>query len=305
MSNPASIVTLVADRLSEPQRSRCLASCVAPLLEVALTEAQTNWPELGVVAGDVAEVVVTRWPVDDEALDEAIGALHLADLVLAARCARGEAAALTAFERRVGGEQRAALSSLRLPSGLADEARQEVARKLFVSELGAPPKIVEYSGRAALSTWVRTASVRTAISLLRRERATPAEEDDVLAMPATSDDPELAAMKTRARSEFKAAFHEALASLTPRERNLLRYQILDGLGIDQIGELYGVHRATAARWLVTARELLGKRLRRALHARLQITPSEVASLERLVESQLDLSLHRVLAPETERDPSAP
>ena len=36
----------------------------------------------------------------------------------------------------------------------------------------------------------------------------------------------------------------ALGELPARERTLLRYQLIDGWSIDQVGKLYGVHRAT-------------------------------------------------------------
>jgi len=54
----------------------------------------------------------------------------------------------------------------------------------------------------------------------------------------------------------------------PRERNLLRYQVLDRLGIDHIGALHGVHRVTAARWIAHARRALIEGVRRRLQDRL-------------------------------------
>ena len=48
----------------------------------------------------------------------------------------------------------------------------------------------------------------------------------------------------------------ALERLSPRERNVLRMHYGHALSIDAIGRVYGVHRATVARWLSTARESL-------------------------------------------------
>ena len=45
-------------------------------------------------------------------------------------------------------------------------------------------------------------------------------------------------------------------TLSAEDRTLLRQQIVDGLSIDAIGAAYGVHRATAARWLNRARGAL-------------------------------------------------
>jgi len=76
---------------------------------------------------------------------------------------------------------------------------------------------------------------------------------------------------------------------------VLRLHLLDGLNIDRIGQLHDVHRATAARWLASAREALAKDTQRILQARLQVSRSEFESLLRLVRSDLDVSLCRILA----------
>jgi len=65
----------------------------------------------------------------------------------------------------------------------------------------------------------------------------------------------------------------------------------------QVGKLYGVHRATAARWLSDAREALGALIRAELAARLRIATEDVDSIVRLVQSRVDMSLDRLLVPE--------
>ncbi|MEM1013744.1 MAG: transcriptional regulator, partial [Planctomycetota bacterium] len=62
---------------------------------------------------------------------------------------------------------------------------------------------------------------------------------------------------------------------------------------------HDVHRATAARWLVSARETLAKDTQRILRARLHVTQSEIESLHRLVRSDLDVSLCRILSEDDE------
>jgi RNA polymerase sigma-70 factor, ECF subfamily len=75
-----------------------------------------------------------------------------------------------------------------------------------------------------------------------------------------------------------------------RDRNLLRLHVLDGLAIDDIGALHGVHRATAARWIERTREDVARAVRRDLMRQLGIDPFEVDDLLRWVQSQIDLSL---------------
>jgi RNA polymerase sigma-70 factor (ECF subfamily) len=74
---------------------------------------------------------------------------------------------------------------------------------------------------------------------------------------------------------------------------------LDGLGGDAIGRFYGgVHRSTVLRWIEAARERILGETRRLLAARLRLSSSELDSLVRLVESQLDTSILRPLRAST-------
>jgi RNA polymerase sigma-70 factor (ECF subfamily) len=101
-------------------------------------------------------------------------------------------------------------------------------------------------------------------------------------------------LKQKYREAFRQSFVEAVAALPPRERNLLRQNVIDGLSIDDLGKLYGAHRATAARWLAEARKelLAGTRVR--LVERVGIPEDECDSIMRLVHSQLDVTLRRLL-----------
>ena len=107
-------------------------------------------------------------------------------------------------------------------------------------------------------------------------------------------------MKETYRREFNASLERALDSLTARQRNLLRQQYIDGLSIDELGRLYGVHRATAARWAQAARLALIDATRQILDERLALTDSEFRSLVRLVISQLELRLDSELDPTVDR-----
>ena len=86
----------------------------------------------------------------------------------------------------------------------------------------------------------------------------------------------------------------AIALLAPRDRLLLKYHYIDSLSIDRIGAIYDIHRATAARWVAAAREALAVQAQGLLSARLGVTASQLRSIARMVESQLDLSIQRLL-----------
>ncbi|HET9988029.1 MAG TPA: hypothetical protein VFQ65_05910 [Kofleriaceae bacterium] len=55
-----------------------------------------------------------------------------------------------------------------------------------------------------------------------------------------------------------------------------------------------MHRATAARWVAAARDLLAEGIRAEIAGRLAIDPREVDSLIELVRSRIDISLERIL-----------
>lgn len=92
------------------------------------------------------------------------------------------------------------------------------------------------------------------------------------------------------RDEFKRAFHAAVEALDDRERLLLRQHALDGLSIDQLAALHGVHRATAARQVQAARQSVLAATQRELIRRLRLARGELASVMRLIASRLDVTL---------------
>src|SRR5262249_1646533 len=124
--------------------------------------------------------------------------------------------------------------------------------------------------------------------------------DEMLAeVSSPADDPELAYLKRSYRAEFLKAFRDALATLSVRERNVLRQHFLYGLGIDQLAIAYQVHRATAARWIQRACVTLLDSTKRSLRKRLGADHAEIESVMRLVESRLEVSLRRFLAEKLE------
>ena len=257
-----------------------------------LADARAAWPDVAV--DEAAFVARTAERLPAEATADEARALFAPDLWLAAGCAAGDAKAIAYFDERYVAPLGKVLGATGLTADQIDEVKQELRGKLLVAD-GEPPRILEYSGRADLRTWMRTTAVRGAIDLLRRKQALPLDDDELAALPALADDPEIAHLKDRYRDELRTAIGDAIAALDARDRLLLKYHYVDGISIDRIGGLYGVHRATAARWLGAAREALSVATHRLLGARLGVTASQLRSIARLVESQLDLSIRRLLS----------
>jgi RNA polymerase sigma-70 factor (ECF subfamily) len=218
------------------------------------------------------------------------------DLWAACACGTGDGRALAAVEARYFPDVDAALGKMGLSADRIGEVKQGLRRVLFVGdpEAQTAPRITEYRGTGDLRAWLRVTAMRAALKLLRKENRETPTDDALLEARAHEDDPELAYMKAAYRAAFKTAFQEALESLLPRERTLLKQQIVDGLGIDELGALYQVHRATAARWMQSAREKLLTRTRRTFMLNARISSDECESIMRMVRSQLDVSLHRRL-----------
>jgi RNA polymerase sigma-70 factor (ECF subfamily) len=267
---------------------------LAARIDSIVDAARAAWPGIDVDDARFLAHLAERLGTDGRRdLDALLADVHGADLYLAAACVAGDARAIAAFEAAFAPVIRAAVKAMNLAAPLIDEVEQEVKRKLLLAD-GGRPKIGDYSGRAELSSWVRTTAVRTAISLLRKEKESHADDELLLAVPAASADPELEYLKRRYGEELRQSFREALLSLTPRQRTLLRYHALDGLTVDEIGAIYRVHRATAYRWIDKARADLLAATTRRLRDRLNASPSEVRSILRLVESGIELSLNRLM-----------
>jgi RNA polymerase sigma-70 factor (ECF subfamily) len=141
---------------------------------------------------------------------------------------------------------------------------------------------------------VRVIAARTLARRIQRERREVALEDEMIDVLTPAIDPAVAFLREHYRPEVDAAFRAAIATLADRSRAVLRYHLIDGWSIDQIGALYRVHRATAARWLTAARDELGARIRLGLAERLAIPESQVDSIVALVTSRIEISLERLL-----------
>jgi len=264
---------------------------IATAWQAMLDAARTAWPDVRIDPGQVIEFIVQRLGGPD--LAAALATAPAADLLLAAACAEQEPTAHAAFDAILA-EVDAAGASTRSARDLVDDVKQLLRVQLLVPKDGKPPGIIGYRGKGPLRGWVRITATRELIRHQRkRAREAPSERplDEAIG---DASDPLLAQLKAEYRTEFASALREAIAELGPEDRTLLRQQIVDQLSIDEIGAAFGVHRATAARWLQRARGALVTATRGRLAARLKLSVDEVDSVIRLVQSQLDASVIRYL-----------
>jgi RNA polymerase sigma-70 factor (ECF subfamily) len=258
-----------------------------PSLAAVIRLARAAWPEIEVDDAALSEFVVQR--VDDPG---SLDPERAQELCLAFACSIGEVHALAAFEARYLSRVPDWVRRIDRSAAFAGEV-QQILRERLLS--GSAPKIGDFRGIGSLEGWLRVSASRAALELLRDGKREQLVGEPVEDAHAWVDDPELEYLKQRYADDFKHALTEALEALPDRDRTVLGLYLVDGLNIDRIGKMYGVHRATVARWLATARSALYDGARARLGQRLALSSGEFESLARLVQSQLDVSVRRILA----------
>jgi len=260
-----------------------------------LARARDHWPTVKLDEDKLAAFIAPRLAGDD--LATALGAAPAADLVLAAACSAQEPTAHAAFDQ-VLVEVDAAGASTNATQDLVAEVKQLLRVQLLVPKEGKPPGIEGYRSKGPLRGWVRITATRELIRhKKKRARDVPLDHSHGRSLDrllTSVVDPALAAMKAEYRAEFASALREAIEDLSAEDRALLRQQIVDDMSIDAIGAAYGVHRATAARWLNRSRAALVAATHRRLADRLKLPVEQIESVIRLVSSQLDASVIRYL-----------
>jgi RNA polymerase sigma-70 factor (ECF subfamily) len=255
----------------------------------AFADAAAAWPDIPLAPA----VFVAQLERNRAAFDPRRGAWpHAADLYLAAACAAGAPGAADALESSCLAPLALHLRPILGAGGDLSEIQQILRCRLLVAPAGAEPGIARYGGIGPLRTWVRAGAVREAIRLRQHQRRhVELPVDDLLA----GGDLQLDHVRSRYGDEFKRAFQIAFESLSTRERTLLRHAVIDRLRLDDIARLMCAHRVTVSKWLARARSKLLSGTRRQMARQLHLSPLEMSSVMRCVQSGLDVSLERLLA----------
>ncbi len=291
-----SLAAILLQRLAaSPSIAEVDAASIEHALSRLVTAGTDAWPALVVDPGAFVAYVADRLP-QPRPLLEALAAVHGAELYLAFACQAGDRHAIAALERTYAGHIDAVIRGLDGRGMTRDDFRQVVRHKLFVGDANTPPRITAYAGTGSLAAWLRVTARRAGLNAVRGKEVTtePPADDDVLQFPQSIGDPELDYLKDRYREEFRSAFLDAVSRLQPRQRTLLRQTIAHQLTVRQIGRMYKIHHATAARWIAQARQDLIEGTRRALQERLEVSQRELESIMGLIASRLDVSVMRVL-----------
>jgi RNA polymerase sigma-70 factor (ECF subfamily) len=253
-------------------------------IEVLLERAHRAWPNLAVEEATFRAACARAGTAEVQA----------EDLWLALACAAGETNALRALDKLITPSLEKLIARQRDSKFDADDIKQLLWQRLLVGEVGRPPKIQEYSGRGELLSWLRVVATRLLVDAGRKRSGNEAahfDEGAAEVLFADGVDPELDYLKRQYRSTFATAF----TSLSAEDRNLLRQHLVEQLSVDALAVAHGVHRATAARRVQSAKATLLMETRRRLMAGLRLSRDELESVMRMIESQLHVSVLRLLA----------
>ncbi len=287
------------------QATLCKHAEFEEVLSRLIGECQAQYPNVRLSAEEFIPFLARHLP-QEIAQPKDLADIQLAELFLVCAYGRGDSTAAAILESQY--MPRVAASLLRLstpPQNIAD-IMQELRERLFQMQ-NASVLRRGYSGRSALSGWLCLSAIRAAGLLhARKHRELPLEKAAAEFLPALGKDAESALLAVHFKDLFHSAFQEAVALLSPRERNLLRYHYLMQLSVDQIGAIYRVHRATAARWVAGAKAQLVEGTRQRLLARAPLNTESLPQIMELIRSQVALNLEHVLVvtddPEAELTP---
>lgn len=272
---------------------------------IALTDVGTfSLPVPSPTPADVVAAAQAAWP--KVTFDVKVTAAHLArlqrplgehldGLALAAEALAGNRKALAELDRllaRASGGLSRLGDAARLDDALA------LARERLLLGGSKGPRLLQYKGVSPLEPWLRTSVVRLLLNLQRgrEDAAEPKLLEAMVGVLEESRGLEAGALKRRHAPTFRKAFAEAVAKLGAKEREAL-HRSAQGESIDLIGERFGVHRATAARWLADARTKLREFTLEALQDALELSAREANSLAQTLRGAAEVSLARWLAPE--------
>jgi RNA polymerase sigma-70 factor (ECF subfamily) len=271
----------------------CIAEDIPALERVLsnlLDSARDVVPDAKVDAWEFIAFVLARLP-DGSVVEQVLPTLRTTDLYVVFACLVGDPVAVQHVEAECIRPLQARLRRLRLTEADVSDTLQDAREELLVGDPGRPALLARYGGRGDLRSWVRVVVMRNAVRARKGAREIPA--DDLAQIVAESViDLDALAISAQVRAMFREAFGSAILTLESRERNVLRLNLVEGVSIDRLAQIYNVHRATAARWVERARA----KLETATLERLKASGvAEGESSLRLVWSQLDASVERLLA----------
>lgn len=220
--------------------------------------------------------------------------MSLDELYLACACLHRVPLAAEAFEQHYLRKLPGLLRHRARSAAALDEICQLTGVKLLVASSEEPPKIAGYMGKGALMNWVRIIAAHVAAREHEKGGREDSQEEEVISRHLGGEDPQGRYLKDHHREDLRQAMREAFASLSDEERYYLRLHYVDSLSGYEMAPLLGTSQPTVSRRLSSIRGKIHKRTQSHLQERLGMDPQEFQSFMKLVDSQFDLSLSKLL-----------
>jgi len=250
----------------------------------------------------VREEVLRRWPAlvtDWDAFSSSSAAVegdNALERMLVHACTGGAERALAVLEAEYFSRIADFVRRIDPSPSFAADVTQAVRARLLIPDADGTIRLASYNGSVPLLGWLRVIAIRTALNLRRGVRRSVPLDQAV--GERAGNDPDLAQFRARHRDAFNDALARALGALSEEDTTLLRLHYLDGLSLEAMATMHGVHRATIARRIATARRQVSVATRNALATKLDLRASEVDSVVRLLKSDFDVSVERLLMRDT-------
>jgi RNA polymerase sigma-70 factor (ECF subfamily) len=264
------------------------------LLRGAYERGCVRWPGVALPAEMYIRHMAARLPESarDLPLEKVLQQVLHDDLYLACACSERVPLAFETFDR----EYMAKLSPLlsrRFAPDVIDEILQNVRDRFLVGPPDGRPDISLYEGRGRLRQMLLVAAFRAGSDRVGHGGHVIDLEEIVDHVFAPGLDPELEALKRNSREVLGSCVRDALATLSPKDRSLVRLHFLDGVPMVDIGRLFGVSQPTISRWVQTIRKKVRNELERLLRERHHIGSKEIKSFLATLGSRLDLPISEI------------
>lgn len=264
---------------------------LADALGRVVLDGERAWPALALEPKRFIAYVAARLPTDQPDLAAALDEIHAQDLFLVCACVGRITHAAAAFRAHIRETVVTCVGKIDPSSVLVDEVEQLVLATLLVAEKGqGEPRVAGYTGRGPLVIWVRVAAERAALDLYREQGArmpARAHELAMAAQVAPGEGSELGYLRQYYKKDFEQAFAHALATLTDRERALLRLHVGGKLALPEIARIYRAPPSVIARWITNARDALAAETEASLKRALHMSPAEFDSVARMLPTQVE------------------
>jgi RNA polymerase sigma factor (sigma-70 family) len=231
--------------------------------------------------------------------------LHHEDLFLALACVEGDRIAWECFaEEYLALLRRYALRACR-SCDAGEDLAHDIVTSLLGDSIGAvesaenPPrpdgsretpqhpsargKLRSFNGRGSLAGWLRAAVSHAAIDRFRRGRKQVSldellEQGNLAGLADNHGAGGAESLDARWGPVLARALEEEISRLDARDRLLISLYYCQGVSLKDIGRQFGVHEATASRWLERLRSGMRKRVERELRKRHGLSARDLASL---------------------------